>query len=214
MKRTTVKIPDELDARLRGEAKRSGLTISQVTPRSARGSPRRRGAAPTVPEGDDRFGSEWGRQPRRSHRGDPGRRGRAVSLLVDSGPLLAALDTDDRDHERCAALLNDHPGPLLVPTLCIAEVSHFAATRLDDSAEVAFLLAIASGDLTVEDFHPADRERTVELVAEYRDLPLGAVDASIVAAAERLEIRRIATLDRQHFSVVRPKHVEAFDLVP
>lgn len=31
MKRTTVKIPDELDARLRQEAKRRGVTISQVT---------------------------------------------------------------------------------------------------------------------------------------------------------------------------------------
>lgn len=30
MKRTTVKIPDELDARLRHEAKRRGLTLSEV----------------------------------------------------------------------------------------------------------------------------------------------------------------------------------------
>ncbi len=31
MRRTTVKIPDELDARLRNEAKRRGATISEVT---------------------------------------------------------------------------------------------------------------------------------------------------------------------------------------
>lgn len=31
MKRTTVKIPDELDARLRHEAERRGLTISELT---------------------------------------------------------------------------------------------------------------------------------------------------------------------------------------
>jgi predicted transcriptional regulator len=31
MKRTTVKLPDELDVRLRLEAKRRGLTISEVT---------------------------------------------------------------------------------------------------------------------------------------------------------------------------------------
>ena len=31
MKRTTVKIPDELDARLRHEARRRGSTISEVT---------------------------------------------------------------------------------------------------------------------------------------------------------------------------------------
>jgi predicted DNA-binding protein len=31
MKRTTVKLPDELDARLRLEAKRRGMTISELT---------------------------------------------------------------------------------------------------------------------------------------------------------------------------------------
>jgi Arc/MetJ-type ribon-helix-helix transcriptional regulator len=31
MKRTTVKLPDELDARLRHEAKRRGVTISELT---------------------------------------------------------------------------------------------------------------------------------------------------------------------------------------
>jgi len=48
----------------------------------------------------------------------------------------------------------------------------------------------------------------------YGDLPLGTVDASVVAAAERLDITTIATIDRRHFSVVRPSHVEAFTLLP
>jgi predicted nucleic acid-binding protein len=46
------------------------------------------------------------------------------------------------------------------------------------------------------------------------DLPLGTVDASIVAAAERLRVIEIATVDRRHFSVVRPNHAPAFELVP
>ena len=75
-------------------------------------------------------------------------------------------------------------------------------------------MAVAAGELTVEQLHPADVERTADLVGRYRDLPLGTVDASIVAAAERLGVTTIATLDRRHFSVVRPTHVEAFELVP
>jgi uncharacterized protein len=51
-------------------------------------------------------------------------------------------------------------------------------------------------------------------VASYRDLPLGTVDASIVAAAERLGITDVATVDRRHFGVVRPRHVDAFTLLP
>lgn len=54
----------------------------------------------------------------------------------------------------------------------------------------------------------------VELVRTYADLPLGAVDASVVAIAERLGIKEIATLDRRDFSVVRPRHAEVFSIVP
>ena len=54
----------------------------------------------------------------------------------------------------------------------------------------------------------------VEIVERYADLPLGAADASIVAVAERLGIRQVLTLDRTHFSIVRPRHVDAFELLP
>lgn len=43
---------------------------------------------------------------------------------------------------------------------------------------------------------------------------LGTTDASIVALAERLQLGEIATLDRRHFSVVRPAHIDAFTLLP
>jgi hypothetical protein len=45
--------------------------------------------------------------------------------------------------------------------------------------------------------------RIAALVGRYRDLPLGTVDASVIAAAERLRTTEIATLDRRHFTVVR-----------
>lgn len=43
-----------------------------------------------------------------------------------------------------------------------------------------------------------------ELVRRYADLPLGAVDASVVAVAERTKITTVATLDHRHFHIVRP----------
>lgn len=43
---------------------------------------------------------------------------------------------------------------------------------------------------------------------------MGGTDASIVAIAERLGVTQIATLDRRHFGVVRPNHVDAFTLLP
>ncbi len=88
------------------------------------------------------------------------------------------------------------------------------ASRVGTETEVRFLGDLASGDLVPEHVGPADWLRLAELVATYRDLPLGTVDASIIAAGERLGARSIATFDRRYFSVIRPARVPGFDLVP
>ena len=105
-------------------------------------------------------------------------------------------------------------GPLVVPELVITEVVYLIGSRLGVAAEVRFLGDFAAGNLIAEPVAAGDWLRVAELVAQYADLPLGSVDASVVAAAERLEAVEIATLDRRHFSVVRPSHVEAFTLLP
>jgi predicted nucleic acid-binding protein len=79
---------------------------------------------------------------------------------------------------------------------------------------VELLGDFAQGDFAIEPVHAADWLRIAELVWHYRDLPLGTVDASIVASAERLGVTRIATLDRRRFAAVRPAHADAFELMP
>jgi len=107
-----------------------------------------------------------------------------------------------------------HVGPLVVPTLAIAEVSYLIEKRLGPQTEVLFLGDLSSGAFAVEPVSPADWLRIAELVWNYRDLPLGTVDASVVRTGERLGIREVATLDHRHFSVVRPKHTPVFELLP
>ena len=101
-----------------------------------------------------------------------------------------------------------------MPTLVITEVAYLIATRLSWEAEVRFLGDLAGGDFVIEPVHAADTVRIAELVARYHDLPLGTVDASVIAAAERMTVNEIATTDRRHFSIVRPAHTETFELVP
>jgi uncharacterized protein len=138
----------------------------------------------------------------------------AIALIVDAGPLYAYVDGDDAHHQACLELLETHPGPLIVPTLVITEVVYLIASRLGWQAETRFLGDLAAGELSLEPVAAEDLLRIAELVALYHDLPLGTVDASVVAAAERLGAKQVATVDRRHFTVVRPNHVEAFDLLP
>jgi len=137
-----------------------------------------------------------------------------AGTLVDAGPLYAYVDSDDDHHDECLELLSEDVGPLIVPALVLSEVGYLLETRLGTYAEIRFLEDLAAGTFTVDAPHPADWVRVAELVAKYRDLPLGMVDASVVVAAERLGITRIATLDRKHFGIVRPGHTAVFDVVP
>ena len=111
-------------------------------------------------------------------------------------------------------LLRTHPGPLVVPTLVVTEVAYLVGTRLGSGAEVRFIGDVASGDLHVEPVAPSDWLRIAELVHTYRDLPLGTVDASVVVASERLGVTTIATIDRRHFTVVRPSHCDQLTILP
>ena len=111
-------------------------------------------------------------------------------------------------------MLETHPGPLVVPILVVAEVTYVLATRLGVEPEVRFLGDLASGAFAIDTVPAGDWLRIAELAATYHDLPLGTVDASVIAAGERLDVGEVATFDRRHFGVVRPRHVEAFTLLP
>lgn len=137
-----------------------------------------------------------------------------VAALVDAGPLYAYIDADDAHHAECLSLLESHSGPLVVPFLVVAEVAYLVGMRLGPEAEVRFLGDLANRAFVTTPVDDEDWLRVAELVSRYRDLPLGTVDASVVAAAERLGITTVATLDRRHFGVVRPAHVAAFTLIP
>jgi uncharacterized protein len=137
-----------------------------------------------------------------------------IALLVDAGPLYALVDANDAEHDTCSRLLATYPGPLIVPLLVVAETAHLIATRLGPHVEVRFLGDLARGLFATEPVLASDWNRIAALVWEYQDVHLGTVDASVIAAAERLDIRTVATLDRRHFSVVRPRHVPSFELLP
>lgn len=96
----------------------------------------------------------------------------------------------------------------------ITEAAYLIGTRLGAEPEVRFLGDLASGAFTVEPVAAADWLRIAELVHTYSDLPLGTVDASVVTVAERLGITDIATIDRRHFSVVRPADDLVLEILP
>lgn len=137
-----------------------------------------------------------------------------MALILDTGPLFAAMDRSDVDHERCAALVENADEPILIPAPVLVEVDWLSGRRLLPDAFLSLLVDIREKRLAVEDLRIDDYERSRELVDRYRDLPLGFVDAAVLSVVERLGEAKLATLDHRHFAVVKPRHLPALRLLP
>ncbi|MGQ0573964.1 MAG: type II toxin-antitoxin system VapC family toxin [Pseudonocardia sp.] len=137
-----------------------------------------------------------------------------MTLICDTGPLLAALDAADPDHRRCAALLSETDEDLVVPVLVLAELDYWCHKRLGPAAWLTFLEDLLNGAYRPEAPTAVDLSRCRELQTTYADLRLGVVDSSVLALAERLREPKVATLDHRHFATVRPEHVGSLRLLP
>lgn len=135
-------------------------------------------------------------------------------LVLDTGPIVAALDRDDPDHARCAGLLAGRHEDLVVPALVLVEVDYWVCRLGGVKAWVSFVEDVTAGAYRIEPLTEQDLVRVAELEQTYADLDLGLVDASVIATCERLDETKVATLDRRHFSVVRPRHCPALMLLP
>lgn len=137
-----------------------------------------------------------------------------MALIVDTGVLYGAYDTRDASHVACAALLTSSTEMITIPAPVLTEVEWLLTGRRRFDAFLILLDAVETGAVEVADLRVPDYVRVRELCRRYHDLALGFVDAAVVAIAERYEETRIATLDHRHFTVIRPRHVPSFDLVP
>lgn len=93
-------------------------------------------------------------------------------------------------------------------------MAYLLQSRGGTGAEEAFLRSFVDGTLTYAGLETTDLARMAELVHTYRDFPLGATDASVIAVAERLGLDEVATLDHRHFRAVRTRHAGALTLLP
>ena len=121
------------------------------------------------------------------------------STIVDSGPLVAFFDRDDRHHREAVAWLEKARKPLVTNIAVVTEISYL----LEFSVELQTgFLRWASGNLQIDDATERDLPRIADLMTKYADLPADFADASLIALAERLKLSRIATTDRD-FTIYR-----------
>jgi predicted nucleic acid-binding protein len=135
-----------------------------------------------------------------------------MALILDTSVVFAALDRDDAFHAQARELLESSVEMLVVPSPTLPEVDYLLHQRVGPGAAVAFVDDIVAGAFMVEDLAFEDYPRIRELMDRYAEV--GFVDAAVLTIAERLDEPKVATLDHRHFAMMRPRHVDALELLP
>jgi predicted nucleic acid-binding protein len=124
-------------------------------------------------------------------------------LIVDTSALLAFFDRDEPDHLAVSAVIVDSTEPLVSPFV-LAELDYLVGKRLGAQAELAVLEELVGGAWDLATMNAADVQNTAAVIHRYRDQQIGIADASNVVLAARYRTLTVVTLDRRHFTVLRP----------
>jgi len=117
--------------------------------------------------------------------------------------VLALIDADDKHHEALKAVFESDATPWVLPWAVLPEVGCLLQAHVGVRAEEAFLADLAAGVFAVEWGGEADLFDAQRICRRHRSLRLGLVDAVVIAVAERLKAKSVATLDLKHFGAVR-----------
>jgi predicted nucleic acid-binding protein len=137
-----------------------------------------------------------------------------VAILLDTSAVLAAADRADLNHDAAVAWFRRADEPLLLGALTLGELDVLLQRELGPSASLSVIEAITSGVIRLVSPTPDDLRRAVDLLRVAAEHRPRLADAVLVAIAERLGVRRVATFDRRPIAVFRPRHVRALDLEP
>lgn len=137
-----------------------------------------------------------------------------MALILDTGPLYASLDRSDADHHACRKLIETSSEELVVPAPVLVEVDYWIHARLHPGVLVALLDDVVAGAYRIEALGLEDHRRIRQLCDRYADSDIGFVDAAVLAVVERLGEPKLATLDHRHFRTLRPRHVDALEILP
>ena len=133
-------------------------------------------------------------------------------ILIDTGPIVALFDKDDRYHALCIEILKEIREPLVTTWPVVTEC--FYLLNFSWEVQDSLWLFIQRGGIGI---YPVEKELVIrcrELMKQYCDLPMDLADATLVALAEVLEISKIFTLDHKDFSIYRLKQKRRFTLIP
>jgi predicted nucleic acid-binding protein len=123
-------------------------------------------------------------------------------VLADTGPLFAAADEDDSEHERALRQTDElgrHGLIVVIPYPILLEAYSLVLKRF--GSHVALQWLDSAADASLMNPTPEDYSVACALVRALPDQDMSLVDATVAALAKRLKVE-VWTYDH-HFDVMR-----------
>ncbi len=117
----------------------------------------------------------------------------ARSVLIDSGPLIAALRRRDQHHVWARAHFEAGVEPFLTCEAVLSEC-FFLLERARDGKQ-ALTALLDRGIVLVEFSFATQRAETLRLIRRYNDTPMSFADACLVRMAEQIDGAIVFTTD-------------------
>ena len=137
-----------------------------------------------------------------------------MAILLDPSAVLAAADAADLNHRAAVAWFERVDEPLLLGALGLGELDLLLQRELGVEATRAVVASLVAGAIRLVPPTTDDLVRAAELMTEAAEHRPRLADALLVATAERLSIRRVASFDRRPLAVFRPRHSRTLDFEP
>lgn len=133
--------------------------------------------------------------------------------VADTGFIVALTNTNDTAHVSARQNFIRFE-QIFLPQSTLTEILFLIRCDAGTATVINFLDSLYRSRLKLTCLNDQDIKRTTQLLKQYQDSRIDFVDASVMAMAERLEIRNILTLDRRDFSLVRPAKWDYFEPYP
>lgn len=133
-------------------------------------------------------------------------------VVIDTGPIVSLFDESEPSHEVCKSTLERIKAPLLTSWPVLTESFYLLGDWQKGQGELwDFIIA---GGFSIYDIPASDYSRLRDLMKKYSDRPMDLADATLVVIAEIHKVKTMFTLDRDDFSIYRPRHCTHFNIIP
>ena len=133
-------------------------------------------------------------------------------VLLDTGPLVALLDSSESNHESCVSFLKKYKGGFVSTEAVLTEAMYLLSDSIH--SQKACVDFIIKGEVRIVPFSYGSLRNALTYMERYQDTPMDFADASLVVLAEETGIHQIFTLDRRGFSIFRISHKKQFEIFP